>query len=35
MSDEVIESNGLDQAKVIGCYSEAVEWAEAALRSVA
>jgi EAL and modified HD-GYP domain-containing signal transduction protein len=33
-SDAVIEANGLRQAEVVGCFSEAVEWAEAALRSV-
>jgi c-di-GMP phosphodiesterase len=35
MSDAVIEANGLSQTEVIRCYGKAVEWAEAALRSVA
>ncbi len=33
-SDAVVEANGLSQEEVVGCYSEAVEWAEAAVRSV-
>jgi EAL and modified HD-GYP domain-containing signal transduction protein len=33
--DEVIQANGLNGAEVVGCYGEAVEWAEEALRSVA
>jgi EAL and modified HD-GYP domain-containing signal transduction protein len=35
MSDAVVEANGLSQTEVVRCYGEAVEWAEAALRSVA
>ncbi len=34
-SDEVIEANGLNQTQIIRCYSDAVEWAEAALHSIA
>jgi EAL and modified HD-GYP domain-containing signal transduction protein len=34
-SDAVIEANGMDQSEVVGCFGEAVEWAEEALRSVA
>ena len=33
--DAVIQVNGLNEAEVAGCYGEAVEWAEEALRSVA
>jgi EAL and modified HD-GYP domain-containing signal transduction protein len=33
-SDAVVEANGLDQEEVVGCYAEAVGWAEDALRSV-
>jgi c-di-GMP-related signal transduction protein len=34
MSDAVVQANGLSQAKIVHCYSEAVEWAEQALCSV-
>jgi EAL and modified HD-GYP domain-containing signal transduction protein len=34
-SDAVVEAIGLNHAEVVGCFGEAVEWAEAALRSVA
>jgi EAL and modified HD-GYP domain-containing signal transduction protein len=34
MSDAVVQANSLPQTAVIRCYSEAVEWAEEALRSV-
>lgn len=34
-SDAVIEANGLNQTQIIRCYSDAVEWAEAALHSIA
>jgi hypothetical protein len=34
-SDAIVEAYGLDQADVVGCFAEAVEWAEAALRTVA
>jgi len=33
-SDAAIEAHGLNQVEVVGCYGEAVEWAEAAIRSV-
>ena len=33
-SDAVIEANGMNQSEVVGCFGEAVEWAEQALRSV-
>jgi len=33
-SDAAVEAFGLNQVEVIGCYGEAVEWAEAAIRSV-
>jgi EAL and modified HD-GYP domain-containing signal transduction protein len=32
--DAVVLANGLTEAQVAGCYAEAVEWAEEALRSV-
>jgi len=32
--DAVVLANGLQEAQVVVCYAEAVEWAEAALRSV-
>jgi EAL and modified HD-GYP domain-containing signal transduction protein len=32
--DAVVLANGLNEAQVVGCYGEAVEWAEEALRSV-
>ena len=35
MSDAVVEANRLSQIEIVGCYGEAVEWAEAALRSIA
>jgi len=33
--DEVVLANGLNEAEVVGCYGEAVEWAEQALRTAA
>ncbi len=33
--DAVAEANGLNEAQVVGCYAEAVKWAEEALRFVA
>jgi EAL and modified HD-GYP domain-containing signal transduction protein len=33
MSDAVVKANGLPQAKIIRCYSDAVDWAELALRT--
>jgi EAL and modified HD-GYP domain-containing signal transduction protein len=33
-SDAVVEANMLSLPEVVGCFGEAVEWAEAALRSV-
>ena len=32
--DAMVEANGLNEAQVVGCYAQAVEWAEEALRSV-
>ena len=34
-SDAVLQANRMTQAKAAGCFAEAVDWAEAALRSVA
>jgi c-di-GMP-related signal transduction protein len=31
--DAVVQSLGLTQAKLLGCYAEAVVWAESALKS--
>jgi EAL and modified HD-GYP domain-containing signal transduction protein len=33
-SDAVLEANDLNQAEIVGCYGEAVAWAETAIRSV-
>jgi c-di-GMP-related signal transduction protein len=33
--DAVAEAIGLNEAQSVGCFAEAVEWAEEALRSVA
>jgi c-di-GMP phosphodiesterase len=32
-SDAVVQANNLSQVEVVGCYGEAVEWAEAALHA--